>query len=155
MATDICPACGIREVNTPSGFCSVCVVERAAESYAVEDRNRVAQRTAAWAETRAGDRYSLLRRQRKRMVEQLRPRQPATTFDPWTIALEALSNLNHMRGRETVTRASIDEVAEAIRRLAWGPDDGDGTVIVERRHKGRRQIPGQLTLWPDEEAMAA
>jgi hypothetical protein len=142
----LCPSCGLREADTPEGWCTTCVIERAAETYSKEDRRLADKRRAAWG---TGDPYALLRRQRKRLIDAVRPRRPSVLHDPWIIAKEALLALEHMRGRDKVV---LDEVAEAIRRLAWGPDDG--MPIVER-HRTRRQIPGQLTLWPMEEAMAA
>jgi hypothetical protein len=143
----LCPSCTSREATTPEGWCAECVLQRAAEQYSKEDRRLADKRRAAWG---TGDPYALLRRQRKRLIDVVRPRRSSVLHDPWEIAREALLALQHMRGRDATV---LDEVAEAIRRLAWGPDDG--VVMVENRHRTRRQIPGQLALWELEEAMAA
>jgi hypothetical protein len=132
-AVQICPSCAAREVDTPSGICAVCAVERAASNYALEDRRRAIERNAAW-----GFRAALvispkvapdrLRKERQRLLERTRPREPARSSDPLVIAEAGLSALAAVRQRihksaKTDPTGEIEIIAEAIRRLAWGPDD--------------------------------
>jgi hypothetical protein len=58
----------------------------------------------------------MLRQRRHRRREQIRPREPARSPDPWVIASEALQALEH------IEHGGTEQIREAIRRLAWGPD---------------------------------
>lgn len=142
----------MREADTSSGWCSACVVERAAELYAAEDRRRAAER-AKWAGLRNGVRVDAqlakLRQERHRLTEAIRPRVGCDLYDPWAIAHDAI------RYGRTLNRVhELEPILEAIRRLAWGPD---GATVVRRSGRTHRELEGQLTLWPTEvlEAVAA
>lgn len=155
----ICPACGHHEVDTPSGFCSSCVVERAATNYSEEDRNLAARRAASWArtqqQTRTDARLAALRQQRHRLAELIRPRRKASSVDPWEVARDAIRHAQRLAlATETNRRELAEEVIEGLRRLAWGPDD-DADWIEHRPGRRRRQIPGQLCLWSDDEQEVA
>jgi hypothetical protein len=67
------------------------------------------------------------RQRERRLRERIRPKEPAATnADPWQIADEALDLLDTTRLRLVRLKMSIDdidEVAELLRRLAWGPED--------------------------------
>jgi hypothetical protein len=115
----LCPGCTLRDQDTPLGLCASCVVERAAENYSAEDRRAVQLRRSEWAKARAGNPHVVLRQQRKRLTEAIRPKRPDPGLDPWHIAGESLAALERMRGKDPVV---LEEVAEALRRLAWGPD---------------------------------
>jgi hypothetical protein len=116
---ELCPGCALRTTG-PSGFCDPCLIERRAEDYGREDHRLAQLRRSQWAKTAThGNQYALLRRQRKRLVDAIRPRRPDPGQDPWMIAKEALLALEHMRGKDP---AVLEDVAEALRRLAWGPD---------------------------------
>jgi hypothetical protein len=115
------PGCARRTINTPSGFCAPCVVERVAEVYAERDRSAVQVRWIAWSErtTRVDAEVVKLRQRRHRLRETVRPHEPAWSADPWEIAAAALHELRRVRSDPEAREA----VAEALRRLAWGPDD--------------------------------
>jgi hypothetical protein len=103
-----------------SGFCAPCVIERVAELHAERDRSAVRVRWIAWSErtTRPDAEVVKLRQQRHRLREVVRPHEPARSADPWEIASEALRELRRARSDPEAREA----VAEALRRLAWGPD---------------------------------
>lgn len=127
MKTDLCPSCARRPVDTPQGFCSTCVVERAAERYSEADRRRVELRTKRWAtiatETRTDARTSTLRQQRKRQMKAVRPTKASTDVDPWDLCVEAVGLCKKLSQSFPGARSDLEVVAEAIRRLAWGPDE--------------------------------
>ena len=104
----ICPRCGLREVDTPSGLCAPCVIENTAESYALTDRKLSEVREAKWRS--GGDRFMKLRQQRHRMTELIRPRHELTIHDPWAIAASAL---------EHCTRIARSHPAMAPDVAAW------------------------------------
>jgi hypothetical protein len=71
---------------------------------------------------------ALAARQREhRLRERVRPAEPvAPNADPWLIADEALDLLDRTRLRLVRLKMSIDDIdqaAELLRRLAWGPED--------------------------------
>jgi hypothetical protein len=49
----------------------------------------------------------------------VRHREPARSTDPWEIAAAAIHELRHVHSDPEAREA----VAEALRRLAWGPND--------------------------------
>lgn len=155
---ELCPACGLRDQDTPSGLCSPCVVDRAASNYSEADRQRAQGRTLRWGQlataTRTDAQLATLRQQRHRQIEALRPRQASASTDPWELAIEALGRLKRLIQSCARHRGEIDNVAEAIRRLAWGPDDGE-VWIPKARPRTRRQIPGQLMLFDEAFEVAA
>jgi hypothetical protein len=104
--------------------------------------------------TRADAQLASLRQQRHRQIAEIRPRQPSSNPDPWELAIEALGRLKRLIQSCAAHRGEIDNVAEAIRRLAWGPDDGE-VWIPKARPRTRRQIPGQLMLFDDAVEVAA
>jgi hypothetical protein len=145
---DICPGCARRAINTPSGLCAPCVVERVAELYAERDRFAIQIRLAAWSErTRQPDADVVrLRQQRHRLREAVRPREPAWTTDPWVLGAEAVQLLAHVRRALPSTSTRFDDLeraVELVRRLAWGPD-GDAPVPPDIPPRGARaEITGQ------------
>jgi hypothetical protein len=153
----ICPACGRNEIDTPSGFCSTCVVARASANYAANDRSLRDERSREWR-VRTTDttavRWDALRQQRRRQIRRVRPLRPAASLDPWTLAIDALSICRRVAHSRPASRSELDEVMEVIRRLAWGPDDGE--VWIEKSPpKHRRQIAGQLVLFELVEVVVA
>ena len=117
----LCPSCALREVDTVSGLCAPCVVERVAEAYAERDHVAVGFRSLAWSErsTRPDAALVAARQRRHRLREMVRPHEPAQSADPWEIAAAALHELRRVRSDPEAREA----VAEALRRLAWGPRD--------------------------------
>jgi hypothetical protein len=75
-------------------------------------------------------------------------------MDPWEIAIESIARCKRLGQSYAAGRSELHEVAEALRRLAWGPDDGD-TWPVPVRSRRRKQIPGQLRLWVEALEMVA
>jgi hypothetical protein len=102
-------------------MCSVCVDARMAELYAERDHVAVGFRFTAWSErsARPDAQVVKLRQQRHRLREMVRPREPARSADPWQIAADAPHELRHAHSDPEAREA----VAEALRRLAWGPQD--------------------------------
>ena len=124
------------------------MVERAAEAYAIKDRERIEQRTRRWADithaTRTDARLTKLRQQRHRQIENIKPHHDLEVFDPWALAEEGLLVVKNAR----LLHEDAQELSEILRRLAWGPDDRS-VLIMHTRPRHRRQIPGQLSLWPE------
>jgi hypothetical protein len=126
---DLCPACGRREIDTPSGVCTPCALERMAEAYAAEDRRRAVERTALWmertGEPQAAIRPDALRQIRRQLRLTVQPRTPPpATADPWVLGAEAIHLLTRVKvtARSTKLRRRLDDAIELIRQLAWGPD---------------------------------
>jgi hypothetical protein len=92
-----------------------------AELYTERDHVAVGFRSVAWAErsTRVDAEVVKLRQRRHRLRETVRPRELARSADPWEICADALRELRGVRSSPEAREA----VAEALRRLAWGPDD--------------------------------
>lgn len=156
----VCPGCGVREIDTPSGLCGPCVIERNAHKYAEGDRELARKRSERWADLTASSRADVrLRQQRHRLLETARPREACAAFDPWSLLLAALE-----AARAPVSSGDLALIVETLRRLAWGPDE-DSDLIVEtdapalelvHHRRRRRECPGQLSLFPElEEAIAA
>ena len=121
---ELCPACAAHEIDTPSGLCAPCVVERVAQAYAA-DRRQVTVRWIAWSQrtTQPDVEVVKLRQQRSRLRRVVQPHEPAPTdVDPWQIAAHALSELRKVRSTPQ-TREHLEAASECIRRLAWGPGD--------------------------------
>ena len=120
----LCPSCAVREVDTVSGWCSVCVVQRVAANYAATDRRAINARRLSWEErtTQPDVEVVRLRQQRHRLRELVRPREPAASPDPWLIAANAIHELHAFRWNAQA-QEHLEVVAEALRRLAWGPED--------------------------------
>jgi hypothetical protein len=73
----------------------------------------------------AGKEAARIRQQRHRLLTQLRPREPASSFDPLELGFEALTALSRVRATlpgNRMAQGEMDLVAERIRRLSWGPD---------------------------------
>jgi len=125
----LCPSCTRREINTPSGLCAPCVVERVAENYAAADRRAVTIRVRSWTTrtTQPDVEVVKLRQQRSRIRAAVRPREPTPGpgTDPWALGAEAVAALGRVRSSLPRTSARVEDLERAIeivRRLAWGPD---------------------------------
>ena len=124
----LCPNCTIREADTPSGFCSPCVVARTAELYAERDHVAVRLRSISWSErtTRPDSEFVNLRQRRHRLIAAVRPQTPAPAgTDPWLLAEQAVRALGRVRSSLPRTSSRVEDLEQAIelvRRLAWGPD---------------------------------
>jgi len=71
---------------------------------------------------------ALAARQREhRLRERIRPKVPvASNADPWVIAdqaLDALDRIRPLHRNQGRALEDLDEAAELLRRLAWGPED--------------------------------
>lgn len=142
----ICPSCALREVDTPSGFCTDCVLARAADSYAAADRNMAATRADEWRKRTNPDAHVVtLRQQRSRALRRLRPTEPAGDADPWALALAALDRCKAVDRANPAHRRDMEAIAETLRRLAWGPDDDAPMRAPERRRPP--VCEGQMVFW--------
>jgi hypothetical protein len=122
----VCPGCGQREIDTISGLCSPCVVDQAALRYQGVDHELAERRAHAWSSTVAHsrvDRTANLRKRRQRLTERIRPTMPASSLDPWEVAAEAIAEVVRLEQRYAQSRPELEAIAEALRRLAWGPDE--------------------------------
>jgi hypothetical protein len=121
VEAEICPGCARRAIDTPSGLCAPCVVARTAELYAERDCVAVSFRLIAWSErtTRVDAEVVKLRQRRHRLREVVRPHALLRSADPWEICADALHELRRVRTDPEAREA----MAEALRRLAWGPND--------------------------------
>jgi hypothetical protein len=125
----LCPSCALREVDTVSGFCAPCVVERVAANYAAADRRAVNIRVESWSTrtTRPDVEIVRLRQQRSHLRRIVQPHEPAPAdVDPWVHAEQAVRALGRVRSALPRTSARVEDLEQAIelvRRLAWGPDD--------------------------------
>jgi hypothetical protein len=74
----LCPACATRSIDTVSGLCSVCVVDRAVTLYGERDRVAVHIRSVSWSARSAQPDATLvrLRQRRHRLREIVRPETP-------------------------------------------------------------------------------
>ncbi len=137
---DLCPGCGYRQVDDPvSGFCIQYRERRTVEIYQEKQSKVARRRSNMWAERTAPSREWDAERQRAhRLLRDTRPRQPASPFaDPLEIASEALDRCTRVRQAlksNIQARAALDEVEEALRRLAWGPQ-------LERSHPAKPSDP--------------
>jgi hypothetical protein len=79
------------------------------------------ERSLAWVERSRQPDADLvtLRQRRHRLREMVRPREPARSADPWEICVDALHELRRVH----LDPHAREAVSEALRRLAWGPDD--------------------------------
>jgi hypothetical protein len=102
-------------------MCSACVVARMITLYSERDHVAAGFRSLAWAERSRQPDADLvtLRQRRHRLREQVRPQAPARSADPWEICVDALHELRRVHSDPDAR----ESVAEALRRLAWGPDD--------------------------------
>lgn len=114
----VCPGCGIREIDTVSGLCSGCVVDQAAIRYQRTDRQLAERRASDWR----ADRTAIHRKRRQRLANRVRPTMPAISPDPWIVAADAIAEVVKLEQRYAQSRPELEAIAEAIRRLAWGPD---------------------------------
>ncbi|MGH2635751.1 MAG: hypothetical protein ACRDHU_06375 [Actinomycetota bacterium] len=126
---DVCPSCGLRYIEDPvTGFCEPCAGERAAESYLAAEAGAIAERRSAWVDRTAYRRHWRERQNRKRLLERVRPREPAPPHaDPFVMAQEALMHLAKLRGaarRSGALMPHLEAAEELIRQLAWGPTSG-------------------------------
>jgi hypothetical protein len=124
----LCPSCTHREIDTPSGLCAPCAVERVAENYAERDHVTVRLRSISWSErtTRPDGEVVKLRQQRSRLRRIVQPREPAPAdVDPWLLAEQAVRALARVRSALPRTSNRVDDLElaiELVRRLAWGPN---------------------------------
>ena len=132
---EICPRCGRNEVEpqAPSGFCSPCVVERIREAYGERQRVAVLSRREAWR-NRTTNEWERDRQRVSRLQRAVKPREPAESFDPWELAYDALRELKSLRSVRMRAEhyERLERIAEAIRRLGWGPDDAPRATHVPR-----------------------
>jgi hypothetical protein len=110
----LCPACGARPQETREGWCRVCGLKQIVEVYE--------RRTQAMV---ASDDHAAARQRRHRLVEALRPREPAETTEPALLAEWALGHLAQLRpaAKTAQSEGHLSAAEELVRRLAWGPDD--------------------------------
>jgi seryl-tRNA synthetase len=127
------------------------VVEQAAERYARDDQARAEARIERWrrerAATRVDARLATLRQRRKRLSKLIQPRRPATLLDPWDIAAAAIAEARRLQKRYAASRPELDDIVEAIRRLAWGL--GDDEPVPAHRRRRVHVMDGQLSLWDE------
>lgn len=123
----LCPACArAPQTDERSGWCASCLAELREERYVERTRREALARAGAW-ERRALEarrRWDLERQRRHRLLEVVRPRRPAPRdLDPLEIAREALEALEALRpaAARSGSREVLEDVAEALRILAWGP----------------------------------
>ncbi|HXF73307.1 MAG TPA: hypothetical protein VNO79_11945, partial [Actinomycetota bacterium] len=129
----ICPACGYREqAPDADGFCRPCAERRVVERYLENQGRAAAARNAAWRERTARARTAaqapdhLRERQHySRLRRAVRPRRPPwPSADPWELGAEALATINRLREMAVSqdALAALEDLAELVRWLAWGPD---------------------------------
>jgi hypothetical protein len=125
----LCPSCTRREIDTPSGLCAPCVVERIAANYAAADHQAVSARLVAWSSrtTRPDVEVVKRRQQRSRLRRIVQPYEPAPAdVDPWLLAEQAVKALARVRSALPRTSSRVEDLeraVELVRQLAWGPDD--------------------------------
>lgn len=133
-AVDLCPRCGLRpQEDDRTGFCEDCATEHAVERYVARDAGEIARRREAWRErslaeeVHASAPVNRERQRRHRLLERVRPREPAHAgADPYELAREALVHLARLRAglppnSRAVFLVELEAVEELVRRLAWGP----------------------------------
>lgn len=128
MIEELCPRCVGREIDSDSGFCSVCDAEALTERYLASKASEVAQRRRDWAERtqEALRQYWVEKQRNSRLFAKVRPRQAASDFrDPLALGFEVLALLEPLRLRFTTVDGlrRFEEALELIRQLAWGPDE--------------------------------
>jgi len=76
-----------------------------------------------------------------RLQRAVKPREPAESFDPWELAYDALRELKSLRSvrMRAEQYERLERIAEAIRRLGWGPDDDieEGKREISDEHRVR------------------
>jgi hypothetical protein len=136
----------------------VCIVEQAAERYSSVDQAKAADRAERWRDVVRRSRHDAhlvtLRQRRRRLTNLIRPLQPPASPDPWEIAASAIGEARKLQKRYAASRPEIEDIIEGIRRLAWGPEP-DHLWLDHLRPRRHREYPGQMTLWDDEEVVAA
>lgn len=99
----------------------------AVEQYLEADAPVIKRRRQRWGVWTQSADAARERQRRHRLRETVRPTEPAGEWvDPWEVAKKALDDVHRVRQalRSQVTaRAHLEDVAEAIRVLAWGPED--------------------------------
>jgi hypothetical protein len=134
---EICPRCGLREIEptASAGWCASCVVEDIRERYGAKQRAVTLKRREAWSE-RSQAAWDRDRQRVSRLKKHVTPKQPASSEDPWEVAYQGLHDVavvvSWFKGRgvrhEQLER--LEQIREALRRLAWGPDDEPSTANV-------------------------
>ena len=139
----LCPRCARREVEPQArdGFCAECTIEPIREQYGGGQRAASIARRRDWSE-RSQSAWDRDRQRASRLRRTVKPKEPATHEDPYEIAYEALSEMNQLRAirMRAEQHARLDLIAEALRRLAWGPDD----ELDTRLHKRGGSIPPDI-----------
>lgn len=97
------------------------------QAYWASDAPAIQARRDGWRNRSQSAEHARERQRRHRLRESVRPREPAGEWvDPWEVAKGALDDLHRVRQavRSNLTaRAHLDAAAEAIRILAWEPED--------------------------------
>jgi hypothetical protein len=130
---DICPRCALRDVaDQRTGWCLQCAEAAALERYRDRNDQELARLGKNWrrrTKRAFSDAPAALaeRQQWHRLLEKTKPRQPVDSYiNPLQLAFDALQKLNHVQAAvRSNSRAlgHIEQVAEALRQLAWGPED--------------------------------
>lgn len=100
---------------------------RAVGEYLERDAPVIERRRERWGTWTASADALRERQRRSRLIRNTRPREPATAFDDsLELADRALEHLHRIKrglpGTSPV-HPSVEECAELIRMLAWGPED--------------------------------
>jgi len=123
---DLCPRCALREVEpeAPAGWCSECVIDNIREKYSTKTAAASLKRREAWSE-RSQASWDRDRQRVSRLRKIVKPRVPSSHADPWEVASEALHATALLRKVKMRPEqfARLDLAEEALRRLAWGPDE--------------------------------
>jgi uncharacterized Zn finger protein (UPF0148 family) len=137
---DLCPSCGRNPIEDEgTAFCSSCSDNWAVEAYREKDAPVIEARRSDWKVRSQSAAAARERQRRHRLREAVRPTEPAGEWvDPWEVAKKALDDLRRVRlalRSQATARAHVEDVAEAIRVLAWGRS--------QRRALALRNLP----LW--------
>jgi hypothetical protein len=101
-----------------TGFCEPCTGAELAERYRERERIESEARTRAWGE------WDRERQRNHRLMERLRPTEPASPeIDPLELGKEALHLLDRMHLQGAYQLAVREQVGELVRQLAWGPGE--------------------------------
>lgn len=156
MNEPLCPACGrAPQTDERTGWCEACALRRRLERYNERTRREATERHDAWAARALEARraWDAERQHRHRLLERVRPRRPAPRgLDPLEIADAALHALEALRpaAARSESHELLEEVAEALRQLAWGPE---GDELADRIASGEAdpaEHAGALERWSAE-----
>jgi hypothetical protein len=137
-----CVACGYRD-SIDGDFCGPCREKKAVEDYLADDAPRIKRRQEGWGSWASSADALRERQRRHRLREKVQPKVPASAFDdPWELGAEAVDLLHRIRrglpGTSPVLD-SVDECAELIRQLAYGPQPAPSRPVSVRK-----RLPGGL-----------